>query len=433
MEEGISLSELAELIEQGLQKTLQPSYWIVAEISEIQANRNGHCYLELIEKPEDEQNPVAKMRAMIWANVYKLMDPYFESETGSHLAVGMKIMVLVSVTYHALYGLSLQITDINPVYTIGEDEQRRLKIIRQLEEEGIIELNKEVPLPTVIQRIAIISSPTAAGFQDFMNQLNYNQYGFKFQTTLFPAAMQGVEVEKSVVSQLDAIFQREQEFDAVVIIRGGGSRSDLRWFDSYEIAANVAQFPLPVITGIGHDKDQSITDLVANTSLKTPTAVAEFIVSAAAEYAEELDYYHERIKDIYDEIIEKQEQNLQDFMSRVLQSMKIVMLQTNGVLKEYQNKIQYASVVRLNAQKNDLSNLQQRLKEQCNRQLFVQQKALDLVETKILAKNPETILRQGYTITTNGVGDILKLAKQAKKAETIITHFLDGEITSHIS
>lgn len=433
MEEGISLSELAELIEQGLQKSLQPSYWVVAEISEIQANRNGHCYLELIEKPEDEQNPVAKMRAMIWANVYKLMDPYFESETGSHLAVGMKIMVLVSVTYHALYGLSLQITDINPVYTIGEDEQRRLKIIRQLEEEGIMELNKEVPLPTVIQRIAVISSPTAAGFQDFMNQLNYNQYGFKFQTTLFPAAMQGVEVEKSIVSQLDAIFQREQEFDAVVIIRGGGSRSDLRWFDSYEIAANVAQFPLPVITGIGHDKDQSITDLVANTSLKTPTAVAEFVVSVAAEYAEELDYYHERIKDIYDEIIEKQEQILQDFMSRVLQSMKIVMLQTNGVLKEYKNKIQYASVVRLNAQKNDLSNLRQRLKEQCNRQLFVQQKALDLVETKILAKNPETILQQGYTITTNGVGDILKSAKQAKKAETIITHFSDGEITSHIS
>ena len=433
MEEGISLSELAELIEQGLQKSLQPSYWIVAEISEIQANRNGHCYLELIEKPEDEQNPVAKMRAIIWANVYKLMDPYFESETGSHLSVGMKIMVLVSVTYHALYGLSLQITDINPVYTIGEDEQRRLKIIRQLEEEGIMDLNKEVPLPTVIQRIAVISSPTAAGFQDFMNQLNYNQYGFKFQTTLFPAAMQGVEVEKSIVSQLDAIFQREQEFDAVVIIRGGGARSDLRWFDSYEIAANVAQFPLPVITGIGHDKDQSITDLVANTSLKTPTAVAEFIVSTAAEYAEELDYYHERIKDIYDEIIEKQEQDLQDFMSRVLQSMKIIMLQTNGILKEYQNKIQYASVVRLNAQKNDLSNLQQRMKEQCNRQLFVQQKALDLIETKILAKNPESILRQGYTITTDDSGEIIKSVTQIPDNKTIVTHFSDGEVTSHIA
>jgi exodeoxyribonuclease VII large subunit len=235
------------------------------------------------------------------------------------------------------------------------------------------------------------------------------------------------------VSQLDAIFQREQEFDAVVIIRGGGARSDLRWFDSYEIAANVAQFPLPVITGIGHDKDQSITDLVANTSLKTPTAVAEFIVSTAAEYAEELDYYHERIKDIYDEIIEKQEQNLQDFMSRVLQSMKIVVLQTNGKLKEYQNKIQYASVVRLNAQKNDLSNLQQRLKEQCNRQLFVQQKALDLIETKILAKNPETILQQGYTITTDDSGEIIKSVTQIPDSKTIITHFSDGEVTSHIS
>ncbi|MCQ2958967.1 MAG: exodeoxyribonuclease VII large subunit [Bacteroidales bacterium] len=411
MEEGISLSELSEIIEQGLKKTLQPKYWIVGEISEIQAKRNGHCYLELIEKPEDEENPTAKMRAVIWANVYRMLAPYFESETGSQLSVGMKILVQVTVVFHALYGFSLQITDINPTYTIGEDEQRRLKIIRQLEEEGIINLNKEIPLPTVIQNIAIISSENAAGYQDFMQQLKYNLHNIHFKTELFPAAMQGVEVEKTLISQLDEIFKRENEFDVVVIIRGGGARADLRWFDNYEIASNIAQFPLPVLTGIGHDKDQSITDLVANTSLKTPTAVAEFIVNVNSDFIAQLDDIKENLLDILKEEIECQENRLKDFKSSIQHTFQITKLQSN----------------------NKLSQIQQNIKHLVKTKLLNDSTSLSLLETSIMAKNPETILKQGYSLTSNEKGEIIRSRNQVKTNDTIITLFSDGKVSSTVN
>lgn len=433
MEEGISLSELAEIIALGLKKTLEPRYWIVGEISEVQANRNGHCYLELIEKPEDEQNPTAKMRAVIWANTYRMLAPYFESETGCQLSVGMKILVQVSVTFHALYGFSLQIHDINPVYTIGEDEQRRLKIIRQLEEDGIFELNKELMLPTVIQRIAIISSPTAAGYQDFMQQLKFNQYDIKFQTTLFPAAMQGVEVEHSVVEQLDNISKYEDEFDAVVIIRGGGARTDLRWFDSYEIASNVAQFPLPVITGIGHDKDQSITDLVANTSLKTPTAVAEFVISTTADFISQLETYQEQILNIFNDEIESQVAILKDFGQSISQSMQVAVLQTNNKLASIKNAIQHWVEISVRGKQNKIDLVLQKIKDSAIKRLLQESNLLQIRETSVLAKDPKTVLQQGYSITTTKDGEIIRHKKQVKKNDSITTHFGDGTITSTVN
>lgn len=433
MEEGISLSELAEIIALGLKKTLEPRYWIVGEISEVQANRNGHCYLELIEKPEDEQNPTAKMRAVIWANTYRMLAPYFESETGCQLSVGMKILVQVSVTFHALYGFSLQIHDINPVYTIGEDEQRRLKIIRQLEEDGIFDLNKELMLPTVIQRIAIISSPTAAGYQDFMQQLKFNQYDIKFQTTLFPAAMQGVDVEHSVVEQLDNISKYEDEFDAVVIIRGGGARTDLRWFDSYEIASNVAQFPLPVITGIGHDKDQSITDLVANTSLKTPTAVAEFVISTNADFISQLETYQEQILNIFNDEIESQVAILKDFGQSISQSMQVVVLQTNNKLDSIKNAIQHWVEISVRGKQNKIDLVLQKIKDSTIKRLLQESNLLQIRETSVLAKDPKTVLQQGYSITTTKDGEIIRHKKQVKKNDSITTHFGDGTITSTVN
>lgn len=433
MEEGISLSELAEIIALGLKKTLEPRYWIVGEISEVQANRNGHCYLELIEKPEDEQNPTAKMRAVIWANTYRMLAPYFESETGCQLSVGMKILVQVSVTFHALYGFSLQIHDINPVYTIGEDEQRRLKIIRQLEEDGIFDLNKELMLPTVIQRIAIISSPTAAGYQDFMQQLKFNQYDIKFQTTLFPAAMQGVEVEHSVVEQLDNISKYEDEFDAVVIIRGGGARTDLRWFDSYEIASNVAQFPLPVITGIGHDKDQSITDLVANTSLKTPTAVAEFVISTNADFISQLESYQEQILNIFNDEIESQVAILKDFGQSISQSMQVAVLQTNNKLDSIKNAIQHWVEISVRGKQNKIDLVLQKIKDSAIKRLLQESNLLQIRETSVLAKDPKTVLQQGYSITTTKDGEIIRHKKQVKKNDSITTHFGDGTITSTVN
>jgi len=411
MDEGISLSELSALIEQGLKQTLRPHYWVVGEISEIQANRNGHCYLELIEKPEDEQNPTAKMRAVVWANVYRMLAPYFESETGSPLSVGMKILVQVSVNFHSLYGLSLQITDINPTYTIGEDELRRQKIIRQLEEEGIIDLNKEIPLPSVIQRIAVISSATAAGYQDFTQQLQFNLHRIAFHTELFPAAMQGVDVESTIIAQLDEIFKRESEFDAVVIIRGGGARTDLRWFDNYNIAANVAQFPLPVITGIGHDKDQSITDLVANTSLKTPTAVAEFIINTCSEFIEQLNEQQDRLQTVLSEEIRAQHDLLNNYISALSHRMQLVTMQSNNKLLHIRQTLQHSAQTILLKVANDLQ----------------------LIETRIVAKEPKTILKQGYTLTTSADGTIVRSSKQLKANEKITTHFADGTISSTVN
>lgn len=411
MDEGISLSELSELIGEGLKKTLKPHYWIVGEISEIQENRNGHCYLELIEKPDEEQNPTAKMRAVIWANTYRMLAPYFLSETGCELSVGMKILVQVSVNYHALYGFSLQITDINPTYTIGEDEQRRIKILRKLEEDGIIDLNKEVPLPSVIQRIAVISSATAAGYQDFMQQLQYNLHGIAFHTELFPAAMQGVDVEKTVIAQLEAIYEREDEFDAVVIIRGGGARTDLRWFDNYNIAANVAQFPLPVITGIGHDKDTSITDMVAHTSLKTPTAVAEFIVSTCSEFLDKLTDIRDTIESILDDVINKQNEVLNAYIATVSHSMQIALLQSN----------------------NKISNIQQALFHAAQTIILRRNNELQLLEASVSSKNPASVLKQGYTLTTTHDGTIVRSSKQITRNETIQTHFADGTISSTVN
>ena len=433
MEESISLSELASIISEGLKKSLEPKYWVFGEISEIQANRNGHCYLELIEKPEDEENPTAKMRATIWANVYRMLAPYFESETGSQLSVGMKIMVQVSVNFHALYGFSLQITDINPSYTVGEDELRRQKIIHQLEEDGVFELNKEIELPSVIQRVAVISSNTAAGYQDFINQLENNPYGFDIRTTLFNAAMQGVEVENSVIKCLDEIANHEDEFDVVVIIRGGGARTDLRWFDNYKIASNVAQFPLPVLTGIGHNKDLSITDMVAHTSLKTPTAVADFIIDINEEFVSQLNDFQEQLSDLFHERMDDETDRLRDFLSAIKQSHKITLLKAESSIEQTIQGILHATAIKKTKALAEIEKLQQRIFEGMRTKINLHANRLQLAEAKIDAKNPETILKSGYSLTTNRQGKIIRSHKQVKSKEIITTHFADGEITSTVN
>ncbi len=408
--ESISLSELATKIGQGIKRALPQDYWIVAEISEIQVNRTGHCYLNLIEKPDEESNPIAEMRAIIWANKYRIISPYFEDETGCQLSVGMKIMVLVTVEFHAIYGISLCITDINPVYTIGEEEQRRMKIIRQLEEDGVMDMNKSLELPSVIQRIAVISSETAAGYQDFMNQLADNQYNIKFKTELFSAFMQGEQTESSIVSQLDCIAQREADFDAVVIIRGGGSRADLRWFDNYNIANNIAQFPLPVITGIGHDKDLSIADMVANTSVKTPTAVAEFIIDICGNFVALLEEQQENLEELVASIVEEEREKISDFSNSLMQILKISLLKAENTLNSTRQSLQHI--------------VKQRVLKENSR--------IDLLAISLKTKNPQEILQQGYTISTLQDGSIIRSSKNLKRGEKITTHFSDGTVCSTV-
>ena len=278
MGDKISLYELNRCIAEVINTTFDDHYWVVAEISEIRTASNGHCYLELIEKSPRSNAIVARARATIWSNRWMLCRETFESVTGQRLAAGMKILVCVVVQMHEAYGFSLNIVDIDPSFTLGELALRRQEIIKRLNDEGIIDMNKEIDIPLLPQRIAIVSAQNAAGYGDFCHQLSNNDYGVCFYTHLFPAAMQGAATEKSIIAALDRIYRHQDLFDLVVIIRGGGGTADLNCFDSYDLAVNVANFPLPVIVGIGHERDNTILDMVAHTSVKTPTAAAAFLI-----------------------------------------------------------------------------------------------------------------------------------------------------------
>jgi len=280
---SITLSELTEQIQQTIRQGFDTPVWIRAEISELRENPGGHCYLELIEKDGDSDTLLAKSKATIWASTFRMLKPYFEASTGQTLRAGLKVLVSVSVEFHSVYGFSLNVRDIDPTFTIGEMAARRLQIIKQLEEDGVVDMNKQLPLPKLIQRLAIISSPTAAGYGDFCDQLKNDPSHFAFYKRLFPAIMQGDQAEASIVAALEKIYDHIELFDVVVIIRGGGATTDLACFDSYELALNCAQFPLPVIAGIGHQRDFTILDMVAHTSVKTPTAVAEFLIAHLQE------------------------------------------------------------------------------------------------------------------------------------------------------
>lgn len=280
----ITLSELQRYIKQALEGALPLPVWVVAEVSELKVNYSGHCYMELVEKSEPARGgtpiPRAQARAVIWRQQYAMLSAYFEAETGSRLAAGMKILAKVLVSYHELYGLSLQITDLDASYTLGEVERQKQMTIAQLQADGVWDMNREQELPLLTQRVAIVSSAAAAGYRDFCNELQ--QGGYAFRTTLFDAVVQGQAAEESICAALAAVAERQEEFDVVVIIRGGGSASDLSCFNSYRLCSDVAQFPLPVVTGIGHDKDTSVADMVAHTPLKTPTAVAAWLTERMA-------------------------------------------------------------------------------------------------------------------------------------------------------
>jgi exodeoxyribonuclease VII large subunit len=275
--EHLSLYELNKKISEALANNLEPSYWVVAEIGQIQTNRKGHCYLELVEKEDDQIK--AKTRATIWSYTYRNLSTWFEGITGQSLKAGMKILFNATIQYHEIYGFSLNIRDIDAQYTLGERAKKRQEIIERLREDGVFEMNKELRLPTVPQNIAVISSETAAGFGDFMDQIVGNDYGYEVEIELFNAVMQGEEAASSIIDAMHQVFENIGNYDLLVIIRGGGATLDLDCFDNYDLGSHVAQFPIPVITGIGHERDETITDMVAHTKMKTPTAVAEFIIS----------------------------------------------------------------------------------------------------------------------------------------------------------
>jgi exodeoxyribonuclease VII large subunit len=410
MPEKMSLSELQLVIRDSLYMALPDTYWIVAEISEIKENYSGHCYIDLVEKNLSDDNVKARAKGIIWGNRYRFLKSLFENVTGQPLREGIRILIRVKIEYHELYGLSLIISDIDPSFTIGELAVKRQQIIKKLEDEGVFGMNKELPLPAVPQRIAIISSANAAGYTDFVNHLTGNSYGYQYYMALFDTAMQGPETEEGVINALDRIASFINNFDIVVIIRGGGAQSDLSWFDNYNIAYHITQFPLPVLTGIGHDKDMSVTDLVACRSLKTPTAVADFLVDSAARYENQILELSSAIKETSRMIINENMVRLDTAKTKIVYSAKSVVTGKNISLTASRQRLVTSSI-------SFIKGIDQRITGLNN--------ALDLIR-------PERVLKRGYTLTTRN-GKILKSSNDVNEEDMIDTVFVDGTISSVVN
>jgi exodeoxyribonuclease VII large subunit len=400
-----TLFELNTIIKSAISDVFPGACWVAAEIAELKCNQKGHCYLELVEK-EDEKT-TAQIKATIWAYEYRKLGNKFEKTAGETLKSGMKVLLMVEVTFHEVYGLSLNIRDIDPAYTMGEMARKKKEVIDRLRKEGVMELNKSLPLPLVPQRVAVISSPTAAGYGDFFKQLDNNLYGYKFTHILFPATMQGQEAERSIVSALDQIRKKKGLFDVVVIIRGGGSVIDLNCFDGYEIASQTTKFPLPVITGIGHEKDDTVVDMVAHTKLKTPTAVAEFLISGLRSYEENVMNVRDRVRKQAERLL-KDERHKFDSLMR---SVSYIPLRISAVHK---NKL---AIIR-----NDLESRAARI-------LVGEEHRTRVMEQAMKHLDPANVLRRGYSITRHK-GKVLKSASGLKKWSVIETKLSSGDVTS---
>lgn len=410
MDTPLSLFDLNALVKRALSECLPDEYWVQAELSDVRSNATGHCYLEFIQKDARGNNLIAKARGTIWSNVYRLLKPYFEEATGQLFTSGIKVLVKVTVDFHELYGYSLTVYDIDPTYTLGDMARRRREILKQLEDEGVLALNKELDMPVLPQRIAVISSPTAAGYGDFCHQLQNNTQGFFFYTELFPAIMQGTQVEKSILQALDRINERINEFDVVVIIRGGGATSDLSGFETYLLAASCAQFPLPVITGIGHERDDTVIDSVAHTRVKTPTAAAEYLINRVEEAAEHLYGLSEQLKDAVVARLEREKERL-------------------NMLR---NSIPSLAFLRISDAKMRLLTVNKDLSQSVKSLLIRQKHHLELLNQRINDASPERLLKRGYSITLKD-GKTVTNANQLKEGDLISTRLAGGEVFSVIN
>lgn len=383
----LSLYQLNHLVRNTLEKELPAEYWVEAELSECRESR-GHCYMELIERDQQGATPVARASAKCWASRWQMLRPYFERTTGQQLVPGLKVLLKVSAQFHEAFGFSWIVSDIDPTYTLGDQARRRQEIIQQLKEEGIFDLQRELRLPLFCLRIAVISSQTAAGYGDFAAQLNDSP--FAFRTQLFPAVMQGEGVEQSIIAALEKIYQVQTEnsqFDCVVIIRGGGATSDMSGFDTLALAENVANFPLPIITGIGHDRDECILDMVSHLRVKTPTAAAALLVDRAQELLSALD----------------------DAQSRIVRH----------------------TLQRLSTLSTQLTALNASIPLLAERRITAERHRIAIIEEKLKATDPELLLKRGYSITYSN-GKIVKDPSMLMCGDLLETHFEKGTIQSTV-
>jgi exodeoxyribonuclease VII large subunit len=381
--EEITLSELQERIGKSIENSLPGKYWVRAETGEVKVHSGGHCYMELIDRKTEGGILAAKVQAVIWSSTFRMVRPYFETATGRALERGIKILVCVQVQYSLLYGLSLVISDIDPSFTIGEQELERQKTIQKLKEEGMFDVNSSLEIPLLPRNIAVISSENAAGYRDFMQHTSLNEYGFKFNITLFSAPMQGETAPEGIISALETIASGSESFDIVLIIRGGGSAQDLICFDDYNLAVNIAQFPLPVITGIGHDHDYHIADMVSHTNVKTPTAAADFLLDLFIQEEQHLNYLSNRVA---------------------------VSLRTKFANEEA-----------------EIERRARRVKEAVRRLTREQEHKLELLEKRATLANPLNILERGYSIALKN-GKKITNSSQVNQGDIITLVVANGII-----
>jgi len=426
----LSLFELNQLVRRSVRTCLPDEYWVQVELSDVRANYSGHCYLECVQKDPKSNSLIAKARGIIWSNVFSQLKPYFEQETGQAFVSGIKVLVKVTVDFHELYGYSLTIVDIDPAYTLGDMARRRREILLRLQEEGVLSLNKELELPVLAQCIAVISSATAAGYGDFCNQLENNAFGFAFYPRLFPAIMQGERVEASVIAALDRIYAESEKWDVVVIIRGGGATSDLSGFDTYDLAASCAQFPLPIITGIGHERDDTVIDLVAHTRVKTPTAAAEFLVNHLRQTAEQLENYAYYIRQEVPARLNREKERLERCITRIPARVQMRLQREDFRRERLAKRMEMAWQSRLAREQYRLE-LSSRLSVALQARLLKEKHRLDLLEKSVEAASPDLLLKRGYSITLKD-GKAVTDASRLKPGDRVVTRVAKGQFSSEV-
>ena len=427
-EQHITLLELNRLVREVIECEMPHEYWVEAELSECRES-HGHCYMELIQKDEQTATPVAKASAKCWAPKWMLIRPGFERITGQRLHAGMKVLLKVHAQFHEAFGFSWIVTDIDPTYTLGDMARKRQEIIRQLKAEGVFDLQKELRLPLFCQRIAVISSETAAGYGDFCNQLADNPYGFQFETHLFPAIMQGEGVEQSIIAALERIY--DLPFDCVVIIRGGGATSDMSGFDTLALAENVANFPLPIITGIGHDRDESILDMVSHTRVKTPTAAAAFLIAHLKEVLDAINDAQERIAGYTNQklsVFKAQLSALAETLPRIFTTVKT---RQEARLDALSSRLVAAIRQGVITHQSKVNAFEERIPILLDRRLMTEKHRLQLIEEKAKSLDPTLLLRRGYSMTMKD-GRIVRDAATLRAGDEIETRLEKGTIKSII-
>jgi exodeoxyribonuclease VII large subunit len=451
--EPIGLYRLNGLVKQALKERFTGTVWVVAEIADIKENRSGHCYMELVEKREADDTIIASSRATMWSFAYRTLKPAFEATTGKSLQRGMKVLLEVEVTFHELYSYSLNVKNIDPSFTLGDLERKRREIVERLTREGVIDMNRELPFPVLPKSVAVISSPTAAGYGDFEKQLRENPYGYAFYTCLFPAVMQGEKSAESIIGALDRVHAAGELFDVVVIIRGGGSQVDMSCFDSYELALNVAQFPLPVITGIGHERDESIVDRVAYKNVKTPTAAAALLVELFHEADSALEVLHGRLlaaverllagerqrqgrqatafKQLTRSLLDHREARLSLASQKIGRLSKLFVQHCLGGFAQLNARVKGRLDLRFDRHRARLEELLVKGRVKAGQLLVARKHQLELAETKIISADPRRVLERGFSITRVN-GKAVRGVTGIKSGDRVETELFDGRVESEV-